>query len=331
MALLLAALLAIVVAVYIYAIYSTLASVEPAAKLISPGQIIARGNAPAIAPVPGTTIATPRTANTLLPATPLPAVSEPAALHQDFLLAEIGKGNTRAACRYAVELKRCQTTLPMIRRLATGDFSVFTSAGIDIAVSDERKKKSMESMRKHVETDGAFCEGFSPKSKLSAWTHLYIAASGGHVPSAFFFATFTPSLPFEFMAHRDDWELRKQYGELFLRSAADAGYAPAVVRAASSYSEKFPGRGELEDVTPINHYEAAKYAFAARAWKVRENWTSLSQVIERSEKAIGAAEVARARDEARKLVESWNYDPSEYERSNDSLNFNGRNGGFCSD
>ncbi|MEP7155553.1 MAG: hypothetical protein ABI905_07250 [Betaproteobacteria bacterium] len=330
-ALLLLALLAIGAALFTVATYFNLKSIKPASALPTPAQLLATGNQKAMTLASASPPPVARKMGGLPPTTPLPSVSEPAALHQDFLLAEIAKGNPRAACRYAIELKRCGTSLPTMRKLAAGDFSIFTNAGIDVTVSEERRKEGILRMQKRVESEENFCAAFTPKSKLSPWTQLYIAASGGHTPSAYFFATFTPSLPMEFMTHYDEWELRKQYGELFLRSAADSGYAPAVVHAASSYSGELASQGELVTVTPVNQFEAAKYAFATRAWKAREQSASMLKIIERAEKVIGAEEVARAREAARKLVESWGFDPAEFERTNDNLNFNGRNGGFCSD
>lgn len=167
-----------------------------AAHAPSAPAIVAAGVATAAAPIP----ASGRRSEDPVA---LPPLDTPVPQLVATLAAHAERGSTRAACRLAIELKRCET-VERVTELASFVTEVRGAAGQDAA----------RRMLDETETAAAACAGVTQAQRARAFRYQQIAFDGGGAALQRWFVE-SPALEFtDFVNHLDDW---RAYRERALR------------------------------------------------------------------------------------------------------------------
>lgn len=261
--------------------------------------------ADAVAPSAAGTPPPPKAAGTSLPAPLIPraavpgtsfpptatiALDVPAKGHENSLLTAAAEGNFRAQCRVAAELENCA---PVVVRLP------------GVVRAETRGPRLVAAPARAYTQDVEVCDRLTQGGRVPAWTYLFAAATGGHVPSMARYAIQPPLDMQEPENDPDGWQVYRSHAPALLRQAADAGERSAVLYLAMEHSRgalpRFrPGGVEL---ATTDDFQAARYAFAYQMLEPGSNMAAgiLNIVKDR----LTPERLAVARGEAEAMYAAW--------------------------
>lgn len=258
------------------------ASVAPPAPAKDPDATLPPPRMPSAAP-PGSTF----------PPAALPALDAPAKGNEDPLLAAAADGNYRAQCRIAAELENCR---PVVVKLP----------GVPgITRVDTRGPRIVAAPARAYTQDVEVCDRLTQGGRVPAWTYLFAAATGGHVPSMARYAIQPPLDMQEPENDPDGWQVYRSHAPALLRQAAEAGERSAVLYLAMEHSRgaipRFrPGGVEL---APNDDFQAARFAYAYQMLEPASNMAA--SILGITKDKLGPERLAAAKAEAEAMYSRW--------------------------